>query len=385
MNLSPQDLTQFVKSLYPGLDPVPLHAPVFAGNEKEYMQDCIDTTFVSYVGKYVTQFEEMTARYTGAKHAVAFVNGTTALHIALQVAGVERGDEVITQSLTFVATANAIAHAGAEPVFVDVDKDTLGMSPSALSKWLEVNAIMDNESKRALNRTTRRTISGIVPMHTFGNPCRIDEIIAVADRYNIPVIEDSAESLGSTYKGQHTGTFGLVGILSYNGNKTITTGGGGMLITNDDELAAKARHLSTTAKVPHRWEFAHDEIGYNYRLNNVSASIGVAQMEMLDTYLENKRKTATEYSKYCQKNGFDLIQGLDKSSTNHWLVAIILQDKAMRDEFLSYTNDHGVMTRPIWSLMNNLEMFKHCQTDGLKNSTWLEERVVNLPSSVRGI
>lgn len=383
MNQSLQDLTQFIKSLYPGLDPVPLHAPVFSGNEKEYMQDCIDTTFVSYVGKYVTQFEEMTAQYTGAKHAVAFVNGTTALQIALQSTGVERGDEVITQSLTFVATANAIAHAGAEPVFVDVDKNTMGMSPAALSKWLEANVTMENESKRAVNRNTHRIIAGIVPMHTFGNPCRIDEIVAVADKFNIPVIEDSAESLGSTYKEKHTGTFGLVGILSFNGNKTITTGGGGMIITNDDELAAKARHLSTTAKVPHRWEFAHDEIGYNYRLNNVSASIGVAQMEKLDTYLEDKRRTADEYSKYCQFNGIEFVQGLAVSKTNNWLNAVILNDKAMRDEFLLYTNDHGVMTRPIWRLMNHLEMFKHCQHDGLANSIWLEERVVNLPSSVR--
>jgi perosamine synthetase len=383
MNQSPQMLTRFIKSLYPGLDIIPLHAPIFAGNEKEYMKDCIDTTFVSYVGKYVTQFEEMTARYSGAKHAVAFVNGTTALQIALQVVGVKRGDEVITQSLTFVATANAISHAGAEPVFVDVDKDTLGMSPSALSNWLEANVVMDNESKRAVNRISHRNISGIVPMHTFGNPCRIDDIVAVADRYNIPVIEDSAESLGSTYKQQHTGTFGLVGILSYNGNKTITTGGGGMIITNDDELAAKARHLSTTAKVPHRWEFSHDKIGYNYRLNNVSASIGVAQMEKLNTYLDNKRRTAMEYFKYCQENGIDFVQGLDESKANNWLVAIILKDKEMRDEFLAYTNDNGVMTRPVWRLMNNLEMFEDCQHDGLKNSLWLEERVVNLPSGVR--
>jgi perosamine synthetase len=385
MSQSFQKITNFVKSLYPGLDPVPLHAPVFSGNEKEYILDCIDTTFVSYVGKYVTQFESMTAQYTGAKHAVAFVNGTAALHIALKVAGVERGCEVVTQALTFAATANAIVHAGAQPVFVDVDKDTLGMSPRALSKWLEANVIMDNESNKAVNRTTSRNISAIVPMHTFGNPCRIDEIVAVADRYNIPVIEDSAESLGSRYKQQHTGTFGLVGILSYNGNKTITTGGGGMIITNDDELAVKARHLSTTAKVPHRWEFSHDEIGYNYRLNNVSASIGVAQMEKLDTYLENKRRTAQEYSKYCMENGIDFVLGLDDSKTNNWLAAIILKDKNRRDDFLAYTNDNGVSTRPIWCLMNKLEMFKHCQHDGLMNSIWLEERVVNLPSSVRGI
>ncbi|MBT5270038.1 MAG: LegC family aminotransferase, partial [Candidatus Marinimicrobia bacterium] len=333
-----QELVSFVKSLYPGLEPVPLHAPVFHGNEKEYMLDCIDTTFVSYVGKYVTEFESMTAQYTGAKHAVAFVNGTAALHIALEVAGVEPGDEVITQSLTFVATANAIAHSGAEPVFVDVDRDTLGMSPFALSKWLETNVLVDEKSKKAKNRTTGCTISAIVPMHTFGNPCRIDEIVEIANKFNIPVIEDSAESLGSTYKHQHTGTFGLAGILSYNGNKTITTGGGGMIITNDDALAARARHLSTTAKIPHRWEFSHDETGYNYRLNNVSASIGVAQMEKLDDYLLNKRETAKAYATFCQEQGFDFVRGLNEAKTNNWLNAIILEDRAMRDEFLAYTN-----------------------------------------------
>ena len=347
------------------------------------MLDCIDTTFVSYVGKYVTQFEEMTAQYTGAKHAIAFVNGTAALHIALEVAGVERGDEVITQSLTFVATANAIAHSGANPVFVDVDRDSLGMSPHALSKWLQANIIMDDKTQKAVNRTTGRTISAIVPMHTFGNPCWIDEIVEIANKCNIPVIEDSAESLGSTYKQQHTGTFGLAGILSYNGNKTITTGGGGMIITNDDELAARARHLSTTAKVPHRWEFSHDEIGYNYRLNNVSASIGVAQMEKLDDYLLNKRETAKAYATFCQEQGLDFVRGLNEAKTNNWLNAIILKDRAMRDDLLAYTNDNGVMTRPIWRLMNKLEMYKDCQHDGLENSSWLEDRVVNLPSSVR--
>ena len=385
MTKSFQEIIDFVKSLYPGLDSVPLHAPVFQGNEKEYMLDCIDTTFVSYVGKYVTQFEEMTAQYTGAKHAIAFVNGTAALHIALEVAGVERGDEVITQSLTFVATANAIAHSGANPVFVDVDRDSLGMSPHALSKWLQANIIMDDKTQKAVNRTTGRTISAIVPMHTFGNPCWIDEIVEIANKCNIPVIEDSAESLGSTYKQQHTGTFGLAGILSYNGNKTITTGGGGMIITNDDELAARARHLSTTAKVPHRWEFSHDEIGYNYRLNNVSASIGVAQMEKLDDYLSNKLETAEAYATFCQEQGFDFVHGLNESRTNNWLNTIILENRAMRDEFLAFTNDQSIMTRPIWRLMNKLEMYQDCQHDGLENSFWLEDRVVNLPSSVRVI
>jgi perosamine synthetase len=382
MNHSFQKLIGFIKSLYPDIDPVPLHAPIFQGNEKEYMLDCIDTTFVSYVGKYVTQFEEMTARYTGAKHAVAFVNGTAALHIALEVAGVERGDEVVTQSLTFVATANAITHSGAIPVFVDVDRDTLGMSPFALSEWLEANIIIDEKTKKVINRTTGRILSAIVPMHTFGNPCRIDEIVEIANKYNIPVIEDSAESLGSSYKQQHTGTFGLAGILSYNGNKTITTGGGGMIITNDDKIAASARHLSTTAKVPHRWEFSHDEIGYNYRLNNVSASIGVAQMEKLDDYLSNKRQTAEAYATFCQEHGIEFVRGLSGSQANNWLNAIILEDRFNRDEFLAHTNDNGIMTRPIWSLMNKLEMYKDCQHDGLENSYWLEDRVINLPSSV---
>jgi perosamine synthetase len=383
MTKSIKELIDFIKSLYPGLDTIPLHAPVFQGNEKEYILDCIDTTFVSYLGKYVTQFEAMTAQYTGAKYAVAFVNGTAALHIALVVAGVEREEEVITQSLTFVATANAITHAGALPVFVDVDRDTMGMSPRALSNWLQKNVLIDEETKKVINRTTGRRISAIVPMHTFGNPCRIEEIVEIANKYNIPVVEDSAESLGSTYKQQHTGTFGLVGILSYNGNKTITTGGGGMIITNDDKLAARARHLSTTAKVPHPWDFSHDEVGYNYRLNNVSASIGVAQMEKLDNYLSDKRLTAEAYATFCQEQGIVFVQGLRAAQTNNWLNAIVVKDRSTRDEFLAYSNDHGVMTRPIWSLMSKLEMYKDCQHDGLKNSIWLEDRVVNLPSSVR--
>jgi perosamine synthetase len=378
-----KNLFNYIKELYPGLSVVPLHAPVFSGNEREYVLDCLDSTFVSYVGEYVEQFERMTAEFTGAKYAVAMVNGTTALQVALQLAGVSPGDEVITQALTFVATANAITHAGAEPVFVDVDKDTMGMSPTALSKWLEVNVVIDKKSKKAINRNTHRPVSGIVPMHTFGNPCRIDEIVAVANSYHIPVIEDSAESLGSTYKQQHTGTFGLAGILSYNGNKTITTGGGGMIITNNSELALKARHLSTTAKVPHRWEFSHDEIGYNYRLNNVCAAIGVAQMEKLDDYLENKSETVEAYIVFCEEHGIDFIRALSNSKSNHWLNGIILENQSMRDEFLAYSNDQGVMTRPVWRLMSSLEMFKNCQRDGLENSIWLEARVVNLPSSVR--
>lgn len=382
---SQKKLIQFIKSLYPDQNLVPLHAPVFFGNEKKYLLDCIDTTYVSYIGKYVTQFEEMTAEFTGAKYAVAVVNGTAALQIALQLAGVKQGNEVITQALTFAATANAIAHVGAEPVFVDVDKDTLGMSPYALKNWLEKNAEMQtiDGTLQPTNTFTHQRITAIVPMHTFGHPCRIDEIKSIADEYHISLIEDSAESLGSYYKGKHTGIFGLAGILSYNGNKTITTGGGGMIITNDEDFAKRAKHITTTAKVPHRWEYFHDEVGYNYRMTNVSAAIGVAQMEQLDKYLENKRETAQKYANFCIENDIQFIGEPQNAKSNYWLNCIIMKNHAEREDFLKYANDHNVMTRPIWRLMNKLEMYKNCQHDYLENSQWLEDRVVNVPSGVR--
>ena len=272
-------IIDFIKKLYGNEDFISLHPPVFLGNEKKYLNECIDTTFVSYVGKFVSKFEEMVAEYTGAKFAVAVVNGTAALQIALQLAGVKRDDEVITQPLTFVATANAISHCGAKPVFVDVDRDTMGLSSEKLNAWLKENTKYDLISKKIINKTTGKTISAIVPMHTFGFPCKINEIVEVANNYNIPVIEDAAESLGSFYKGKHTGIFGLAGILSFNGNKTITTGGGGMIITNNKEFADKAKHITTTAKVPHKWEYIHDEVAYNYRLKNLNAAVRVAQME----------------------------------------------------------------------------------------------------------
>jgi len=404
------EVIEFIKSLYPDKIPVPLHEPVFIGNEKKYINDCIDSTFVSYVGKYVTQFEEMTAKYTGSKYAVAVVNGTAALQIALQISGVEPGDEVITQPLTFVATANAISHCGAKPVFVDVDKDTMGMSPERLDDWLSKNTKYENSKKRTINQSTNQPISAIVPMHTFGFPCRIDEIIEVAEKYNISVIEDSAESLGSFYspreiisknennldnktisrgKGKHTGTFGLAGVLSYNGNKTITTGGGGMIITDDGEFARKAKHITTTAKVPHKWEYIHDEVGYNYRMTNVTAAIGVAQMENLDKIIENKRQTAEKYKQFFQSNQsanqpiIDFILEPTNSFSNYWLNCIQLENREERDKFLEATNSNGVMTRPIWRLMNKLDMYINCQTGNLENSEWLEERIVNLPSGYR--
>jgi len=358
-----EHIVEFIRNLYPNQNPVPLHAPVFIGKEKEYLCDCIDSTFVSYVGKYVTQFEEKTAQFTGAKYAIAVVNGTAALHVALQIAGVKYGDEVITQSLTFVATANAISHCGAKPVLIDVDLDTMGMSPQKLEDWLKENVVIDSKTGKTYNKTTRHLISAIVPMHTFGFPCRIDEIVEIANKYNIPVIEDSAESLGSFYKGKHTGTFGIAGILSYNGNKTITTGGGGMIITDNEKFAQKAKHITTTAKIPHPFEFVHNEIGYNYRLTNVNAALGVAQMEYLDKILQNKKETSIRYENFFKNLEVKFLTEPKNSIANY--------------------NNNGVMTRPVWRLMNKLEMYKNCRTGDLTNSFWLEDRVVNIPSGFR--
>ena len=375
----------FIKSLYPNQDPVPLHAPVFLGNEKKYLLDCIDSTFVSYKGKYVTSFEELTAEFTGAKYAVAVVNGTAALQIALQIAGVKSGDEVVTQPLTFVATANAISHCGAKPLFVDVDLDTMGLSPEKLEHWLKHNTEQNKptQNSKCINIATNKPISAIVPMHTFGFPCRIEEIIEIANKYNIPVIEDAAESLGSYYKGKHTGTFGLAGILSYNGNKTITTGGGGMIITDNEEFAKRARHLTTTAKLTHKYEYVHDEVAYNYRLTNVNAAIGVAQMEQIEKYLQNKRETATKYQEFFRNTEIKFFNEPENTTTNFWLNSILFDNLEERNNFLEFTNDNGVMTRPVWRLMNKLEMYKNCQTGNLDNAEWLEERVVNIPSGFR--
>jgi perosamine synthetase len=364
---------------------IPLHSPVFMGNEKKYLNECIDSTFVSSVGKFVDRFEEMMAEFTGAKKAIVCVNGTNALQIALQLVGVERDDEVITQALTFIATVNAISYCGVKPVFIDVDRDTMGLSPDALKKWLENSTTQQLNSSTSkletINTKTGKRISACVPMHTFGHPCRIDEIIEICDEFNIPVVEDAAESLGSYYKGKHTGTFSKVGILSFNGNKTITTGGGGMLLFNDIELAVHAKHITTQAKIPHQWEFAHDEIGYNFRMPNLNAALGCAQLEQIGKVLESKRKTAKLYEDYFQNLNINYFKEPASCKSSYWLNAVILPNKEKRDLFLEYTNHNGVMTRPIWKLMNRLPMFLDCQTDNLDNSTWFEERVVNIPSS----
>ncbi len=372
-------LIDVVRSIY-GEGFIPLHRPVFEGNERQYLLDCIDSNFVSSVGAKVTEFEQQIAEFTGAKFAIATVNGTAALHVALQLAGVKRGDEVIGQALTFIATCNAISYAGARPVFVDVDLDTLGLSPDALRRWLAEHAEM--REGEAFNRVTGRRIAACVPMHTFGFPLRIREIVAVCDEYGIPVVEDAAESLGSYVDGRHTGTFGKLATLSFNGNKTITTGGGGMILTNDEGIAKRAKHLTTTAKIPHPYEFVHDEIGYNYRMPNLNAALGCAQMERLPEMLAAKADVAARYAQFFDGTGIRFVQPLEDYVSNRWLNAIVLDSESVRDEFLKYTNAQGVMTRPIWRLMSRLEMFKDCQHDGLENSCWLEARVVNLPSSV---
>ncbi|OJW82253.1 MAG: aminotransferase DegT [Bacteroidetes bacterium 46-16] len=360
---------------------VPLHAPYFGGNEKKYVLDTIDSTFVSSVGAYVNRFEEMMAEITGAKYAVATTSGTTALHLALIVGGVQPGEEVISQPLTFVATANAIAHAGAIPVFVDVDRDTMGMSPVALKAFLAEHVTM--QDGMAINKHSGRRIAACVPMHTFGFPLRIDEVQEICAQYNIMLIEDAAESLGSTYKGKHTGTFGQVGIFSFNGNKTVTCGGGGAIVTDDETIAKHARHLSTTAKVAHPWEFVHDEVGYNYRMPNINAALACAQLEQLPAILDNKRMLADAYNEFFRERNISFVKGIEESSPNHWLNTIILDSIEARDAFLQETNTQKVMTRPIWQLMNKLPMYAASMCGSLSNAEWLEARAVNIPSSYR--
>ncbi|MDD2228144.1 MAG: LegC family aminotransferase [Candidatus Cloacimonetes bacterium] len=411
MNYSP--IIDFIRELYPNRDFIPLHEPHFSGNEKKYLSDCIDTTFVSSVGKYVDKFEEMIRDFTGAKYAIATVNGTAALHAALKLAGVGYGDLVITQPLTFIATCNAISYCGAESVFIDIDRKTLGLSADALEAWLFANAVLEEidgapqcflkESstnshrftqikdsnkpqsvKIGANSWTKKRISACVPMHTFGHPCEIDRIVEICTRYHIPVVEDSAESIGSYYKGQHTGTFGKLGVLSFNGNKTITTGGGGMILTNDDELGKLAKHITTTAKVPHPWRFEHDMVGFNYRLPNVNAAIGCAQVEKLPEILENKRSTARAYQDFfAAMDGIDYVAEPKDTISNYWLNAILLNSLEERESFLQQTNANQVMTRPAWILMNELEMFKDSISSDLSISKEIADRLVNMPSSFR--
>jgi aminotransferase in exopolysaccharide biosynthesis len=374
-----QCFVDFARTIYGG-DYVPLHRPVFEGNEKQYLIDCIDSNFVSSVGAKVTEFEQQIAAFTGAKYAVATVNGTAALHVALQLVGVRQDDEVITQALTFIATCNALSYTRAHPVFVDVDRDTLGMSAQALGEFLVQHC--EQREGNTFNKTTGRRIAACVPMHTFGLPCRIEEIAALCNDWGIALVEDAAESLGTYVGTRHTGTFGKLATLSFNGNKVITTGGGGMIITDDDALAIHAKHLTTTARVPHPFEFVHDEVGYNYRLPNLNAVLGCAQMERLLEFLAVKADVARRYAEFFGSLGITFMRAPAGTTSNHWLNAIVLGSVQERDAFLEFTNSRGVMTRPIWRLMSRLAMFNHCQHDGLANSLWLADRVVNIPSSV---
>jgi len=374
-----ENIINFIQDTYKTKEFIPLHEPRFSGNEKKYLNECIDSTFVSSIGKFVDEFEEKIANYTGAKYAIATSNGTSALHISLLLADVDRNSEVITQPLTFVATCNAISYCGAQPIFLDVDKDTMGLSPSALKNFLENNTTV--KSQQCINNKTGKVIKACMPMHTFGHPCRIDEIKEICDKYHVFLIEDAAESVGSIYKGKHTGTFGQVGVMSFNGNKIITAGGGGCIVTNDKALAKKAKHLTTTSKVPHKWNFNHDMVGYNYRMPNLNAALLVAQLENLDNFISSKRKLANVYEAFFNSTNYVFVKEPMDSKSNYWLNSILLKNKQQRDEFLDETNSSGIMTRPIWTLMNKLPMFRRAQCGDLKNSEWLEDRVANIPSS----
>lgn len=374
-------LIRFVREQYRSNDFIPLHAPVFAGREKDYVVETIDSTYVSSVGTFVDRFEKDIAAYTGSPTAVAAVNGTAALHIALQLAGVRPGDLVVTQPLTFVATCNAIAYCSAEPLFIDVDRATLGLSPVALETWLLENARIDDDGMCRVS-ADGRVVRACVPMHTFGHPADLAGLVDVCARWNVVLVEDAAESLGSYYQGRHTGTFGALGTLSFNGNKIITTGGGGMVLAGE-ALGARAKHLTTTAKIPHPFEYVHDEIGYNYRLPNLNAALGCAQLEQLETFVASKRELAVCYAEHLKGSHLQFVLEPPGCRSNYWLNAVICDTRATRDALLKATNENGVMTRPIWALMNRLSIYRHCLKGELANAEWLEERVVNLPSSVR--
>ena len=377
-----KDIADFVKTQFPNQEFIPLHVPLFIGNERKYVMDTLDSTFVSSVGAYVDRFEAMMCDITGAAYAIAIVNGTNALHMALLLADVNRDDEVISQSLTFIATCNAISYIGAHPLFIDIDADSLGLSPQALDAFLQQNAELRSDGF-AYNKITGRRIKACVPMHTFGLPCRIDEIAEICNYWNIILVEDAAESLGSYYKGQHTGIFGKIGTFSFNGNKTVTSGGGGALVTNDETLAKKAKHLTTQAKVPHQWAFEHDAIGYNYRMPNLNAALACAQLEQLNMFVENKRELAAAYHAKFDALGVQYVKELQGAKANYWLNTVLLGDKAQQQEFLTYMSNNGVMSRPVWELMHKLPMFKNNYKGTLTNSEWIADRLVNIPSSVR--
>lgn len=373
-------LIRFVREQYRTDGFIPLHAPVFRGRERIYVTETVDSTFVSSVGAFVDNFERDMAIYTSSPRAVATVNGTAALHMALRLAGVQPGELVITQPLTFVATCNAITYCSAEPIFIDVDPHTLGLSPAALQTWLSEHAHMGDDGL-CRTRLDGKIIRACVPMHTFGHPVDIDGLLSTCASWNLCLVEDAAESLGSFYKGRHTGTFGQLGALSFNGNKIITTGGGGMILANE-QLGSHAKHLTTTAKNPHPYEYVHNEVGYNYRLPNLNAALGCAQLEQLEGFIANKRELAARYAAHLSDSTLRFVTEPKDCRSNYWLNAVVCESREHRDALLKGTNDKGVMTRPIWTLMNHLPMYANCRRGELANAEWLEAHVVNLPSSV---
>ena len=369
---------EFIKQQFYNKSVVQLHEPVFFGNEKKYLNDTIESTFVSSVGEYVTKFEKELSILTNTKKAVATVNGTSALQLALKIAGVKSGDEVITQALTFVATANAISYLNAAPLFVDVDIDTYGLSPKALENFLfEYGDLRENGT---YNRKTNRKIAACVPMHSFGFMCKIDQIIKICDKWKIPVVEDAAEALGSSYKLKSAGSFGLINSFSFNGNKIITSGGGGAITTNDLTLANKAKYLTTTAKIPHKWNYEHSEIGYNFRMPNLNAALACAQLENFNSIKKSKKNLYEDYRIFFKSEGIKLVDIPKNSEWNYWLMSVVLNNKKERDMFLEETNKNKVYTRPVWELMFNLPMYKNCQRDNQANAMFLQERTVNIPS-----
>jgi aminotransferase in exopolysaccharide biosynthesis len=375
------EIIDFVKNQFRSKDFIPLHEPNFTGNERNYVLDTIDSTFVSSVGAYVDKFEIMMAKLSKTKKAVAIVNGTSALQVALRLSGVQKGDEVLTQALTFIATINAIIYNGASPVFLDVDLDTMGLSPNAVQAFLEEYGELRDGV--CYNKKTNKKITACMPMHTFGFPVHIEELIIICQKWNIPIVEDAAESIGSEYKGMPTGSFGKLGAFSFNGNKIVTGGGGGAIVTNDLDLGIKAKHLTTTAKVPHPYEYVHDDIGYNFRMPNLNAALACAQLEQLDYFIQNKRALALEYNDFFKTKGINFRTELPNTKANYWLMCLQLDNKKDRDIFLKESNENKVMTRPIWQLIFKSPIYSVFQTDAQENAIYLEERIVNIPSSVR--
>ena len=378
--LSNHSIIEFIKNKFNNQEFVPLHSPLFVGNEKKYINDSIDSTYVSSVGAYVDKFEEMVKAFTGSKYAIATVNGTSALHISLILSGVKKNDLVLTQPFTFISTCNAISYIGAEPYFLDIDSNTLGLSASNLQKFLEEDTIQIIDE--IFEKKSKRRISACVPMHTFGHPCEIEKIVKVCKLYGIKVIEDSAESFGSKYKDKQTGTYGLFGIFSFNGNKIITSGGGGIIITNDDVLGPLAKHMTTQAKISHKWEFKHDAIAYNYRMPNINAAIACAQFEQIELYIEKKRELSKSYEVFFENSSPHFFKEPKNSISNYWLNSLVFNNLIDRDIFLNFSNKNGVMTRPSWEMINKLEIYKHCRTGDLTNANYYSDRIVNIPSSV---